>query len=507
MDSPGVSPAESYLPVWVVNRIMTHRRRVVALGLAALLVLAGCSAPAIEPPTASTSGSAGDGAKVATPTDDFDDPEGDVLGWEDGYWYNESVSVDQSDGLSDAELRAYVARSMARVEYIRGKEFTQRVPVETISREEYRNRSGGSGGSDTPGEYGRWNDQVWEAMFVTGESESSGTAIGDTRSAAVAGFYSPRDDEIKVITDAPESPTVDNATLVHELVHGLQDQHYDLTDPRYAGDTQDEQLAVDGLIEGDANYVERRYAQRCGGAWECVSTPERGGGGGGGGGDSNLGILLTIFQPYSDGPVYVGDRIDRGGWAAIDEAFESPPGSTEQVIHRTDDEPVPIEYRDRARNGWETFPEQGVEGADTLGEASMYVMFWYQARTNGADTVDPRSISDTEDPDDVYNYDAEPSAGWGNDRLYPYQQGSGSSAEYGYVWVTEWDTEADAREFQEAYRAILDAQDAEQRAENVHVIPSGEFEDAFRVTRSGTRVTIVNAPTTADLDDIRPQRS
>jgi len=486
---------------------MTQRRGLVAVGLAALLVLAGCSVPAAESPGASTSGSAGGGEAVAVPNDDFDDPDGDVLGWEDGYWYNESVSVDQSDGLSDAELRAYVARAMARVEYVRGREFTRRVPVEVLSREEYRNRSGGGGSSDGPSDYERWNDQVWEAMFVTGESESSGTAISDTRSAAVAGFYSARDDEIKVITDAPESPTIDNATLVHELVHAVQDQHYDLTKSKYGGDTQDGQLAADGLIEGDANYVERRYAQRCGGQWECVSTPESGGGGDGGGGGSNLGILLTIFQPYSDGPVYVGDRVDSGGWESVDAAFESPPVSTEQVIHRTDEEPVPIEYRDRARGGWETFPDQGVGGADTLGEASMYVMFWYQARTNGADTVDPRSIGDTEGPDDVYNYDAEPSAGWGNDRLYPYQKGSGSDAEYGYVWVTEWDTEADAREFRRAYRAILDAQDAEQRADNTYVIPDGGFEDAFRVTRSGTRVTIVNGPAPADLDDIRPQQS
>ena len=484
---------------------MTQRRGLVALTLATLLVLAGCSAPAIQPPTAS--GPEG-GEAVAAPNENFDDPDGDVLGWEDGYWHNESISVDQSDGLSDEELRAYVARAMARVEYIRGKEFTQRVPVEVLSRAEYRNRSGGGGSSDGPSDYDRWNDQVWEAMFVTGESQSSGTAISDTRSAAVAGFYSSRDDEIKVITDTPESPTINNATLVHELVHALQDQHYDLTKPKYGGDTQDEQLATDGLIEGDANYVERRYAQRCGGAWECVPTPETaGGGGGGGGGGSNLGILLTIFQPYSDGPVYISDRVDRGGWQSVDDEFESPPSSTEQIIHRTDEEPVPIQYRDRARNGWETFPDQGVDGADTLGEASMYVMFWYQARTTGADTVDTRSISETESPYDVYNYEAEPSAGWGNDRLYPYQQGSGSSAEYGYVWVTEWDTEADAREFRAAYRAILDAQDAEQRAENTYVIPDGSFEDAFRVTRSGTRVTIVNGPAVEDLDDIRPRRS
>jgi len=483
---------------------MTRNRGVVAAALALLLVVAGCSAPVMESDPVPPAG----GAAEATPNADFDDPARDVLGWEGGYWHNESVDVDQSDGLSDEELDAYVARAMARVEYIRGEEFDSRVPVNVISREEYRNRSSGGSSGGEASEYERWNDQVWEALFVTGESQSSGEAIGETRSSAVAGFYSPSDDEIKIITGTPESPTINNVTLVHELVHALQDQKYDLTKAKYGGETQDEQLAADGLVEGDAKYVERRYVQRCGESWECVGTPSSGGsGGGGGGGTPNLGIFLTIFQPYSDGPVYVHDLIEREGWAAIDDSFETPPTSTEQIIHRTDEPPVPIDYRDRARNGWETFPDQGVDGSDTVGEASMYVMFWYQARSTGADTIDPRTIGDVESPYDTYNYDAEPSAGWGNDRLFPYKKATDSGTEYGYVWTTEWDTEQDAREFQRAYRAILDAHDAEKRATSTYVVPDGAFADAFRVTRSGTRVTIVNGPAVEDLDDIRPRQS
>ncbi|MFD1599134.1 Hvo_1808 family surface protein [Halobellus rarus] len=485
---------------------MTRKRGLAVPAVALLLVLAGCSAPALDS-GASAPPAAGGGDAVATPNADFDDPERDVLGWEDGYWYNESIDVNQSDGLSDEELDAYVGRAMARVEYVRGEEFDSRVPVNVISREEYRNRSSGGSSGGGPSEYERWNDQVWEALFVTGETESSGEAIGETRSSSVAGFYSPSDDEIKIITDTPESPTINNATLVHELVHALQDQRYDLTKAKYGGDTQDEQLATDGLVEGDAKYVEQRYAQRCGGAWECVATPSSGGGGGGSGGTPNLGIFLTIFQPYSDGPVYVHDLVSSEGWDAVDERFENPPASSEQIIHRTDEEPVPVDYRDRARNGWDTFSEQGEDGSDTVGEASMYVMFWYQARTYDAETIDPRSIGNVQSRYDTYNYESEPSAGWGNDRLYPYQKGTDAEAEYGYVWVTEWDTEEDAREFQRAYRAILDAHDAEQRAERTYVVPDGEFEDAFRVTRSGTRVTVVNGPTVDDLDDIRPRRS
>jgi hypothetical protein len=134
----------------------------------------------------------------------------------------------------------------------------------------------------------------------------------------------------------------------------------------------------------------------------------------------------------------------------------------------------------------------------------MYVMFWYQARTAGAQTVSPRSVVQTSGPLDMYNYDAEPSAGWGNDRVFPYHKGSGEEAQYGYVWVTEWDSEQDAAQFHNAYRAILDAHSAESQGDNTYVIPNGDYADAFRIDREGTRVTIVNAPTADDLSDVRP---
>ncbi|ELZ79347.1 uncharacterized protein HfgLR_14790 [Haloferax gibbonsii] len=470
-----------------------------AVFAALLLVLAGCAAPTAAP---------GGDAPPATPDPDrdgFADPDRDVLGWEDGYWYDEAIDVDQSDGLNESEMEAYVARGMARVEHIRQLEFDERVPVDVISRADYRSgNAGGSGSADS--EFNRWNDQVWEALFITGESTGSASAISETTGSSVLGFYSPSDDEIKIVTDSTDEPTIDNATLVHELVHALQDQHFDLTDARFRGETQDGDLAIDGIVEGDAKYVERQYVEQCdAGAWDCVVTPAAGGSGGGsGGGGPNLGILLTIYQPYSDGPVYVHDLYERGGWEAVNDALRNPPASTEQTIHVTDESPRPISFADEGTNGWTTFPEQGVEGSDTVGEASMFSMFWYQARTSGAQTVRVQSILDTNSRYDTYNYDAAPSNGWANDRLFPYRNEAGAETEYGYVWVTEWDTDGDAQEFHDAYLNILSANDATQRDDGIYVIEDGSFNDAFRVVRTGDRVVIVNGPAPADVDEIRP---
>ncbi|MFC7070388.1 Hvo_1808 family surface protein [Halobaculum lipolyticum] len=476
---------------------------------AAAPAFAAPSRPSIAPSAAPAVDAPADSTLART---DRPDPDNDTIGWENGYWHNESIAVDQTDGdaLNDTELEAYVARSMARVEYLREAEFESTVPVSVISREEYRNLSAGGGGDDpNRTEFNRWNDQVWEGLFVIGESSGSGETIGQTTGSSVLGFYSPTRDEITIVTGTPDAPTISNATLIHELVHALQDQRYDLTNATYRGATQDGDLAIDGVVEGEANYIEDRYIQRCGAEWDCVETPQAGGGGGGGGGSPpNLGVLITLLNPYSDGPLYVAEIVEEGGWDAFEERFVDPPVSTEQVIHRTDEVPTPIAFVDESTGDWDTFPtdnpQLGQNGSDTVGEASIYAMFWYQARTYGADTIDPNGLFDDEGEYDTYNYDAEPSAGWANDRLFPYRTGDGDDAAYGYVWVTEWDTERDAREFHDTYLRMLDAHDVRETDAGYHVVPSGPFADAFYVDLDGTRVTVVNGPTVDDVRDIRP---
>lgn len=136
----------------------------------------------------------------------------------------------------------------------------------------------------------------------------------------------------------------------------------------------------------------------------------------------------------------------------------------------------------------------------------MFVLFWNQARTAGAETVDPESFRNTTDDRTIYNYEATPSAGWGNDRLVPYRPTEGNGTEGGYVWVTTWDTKRDATEFVDAYKAVLRARNATRR-EGLWVIPDGPFADAFRFNRNDTSVTVVNGPTPEAVREIRPPRS
>ncbi len=425
---------------------------------------------------------AGCSSVVAPDDDDGAAVEGE-RGVVDGVAAEDELNVTTEDGLNESELDAVVARMMARIEVIRDLEFERRVPVEVISRDKYRaRRSGGGSAAPDPVE-----EQLYEAAFLVGENRTVGGERGELFGQNVLGFYN--GSHIVIVTDQQDGFRISRATLVHELEHALQAQHFSLGS---RSTTHDGRLAGRGIVEGDANYVEAEYESRCGSEWECIPPVESGGGGGDGPG--NVGLYLTVFTPYSEGPELVGTLRDRDGWAAVDEAFRSKPVSTEQVIHPErypDEEPVAVTVTDRSNDEWDRTGE--TRTGDTVGEATLYAGLW----VNGAIPED-NLRSDTGDGS-PFNYDHPATEGWGGDRLVAYTNGSHA----GYVFRTVWDSEDDAAEFHSAYVAVLENRGAREVRDGVYRIPdNNSFGDAFRIVRNGDTVVVVNAPTVAALDGV-----
>jgi hypothetical protein len=428
-----------------------------------LFLLAGCSA-GYQGTEAGTVGPGTPDTDTASPT-----PDPDRLGWEAGYAANATLVVNATDGLNESEREAVVARAMARVELIRGLEFEETVPVEVITRQEYRERGVFGSESDPV------REQVYEALFLVGEDRTTGDVLDELTGAGVVGYYSPGEDTIVLVSDSP-TPQVSRGTLAHELVHALQDQQLTLS---YRARTTDARLAAQGLVEGDAVTVEREYQSRCGVNWTCIDRP---GGGAPPAGPiaRNPGVYLTLIQPYVEGPEFVAALRERsrGDWDAVNAAFDRFPASTEQTIHPEaypDEEPATVAVDDRSAEAWERV------GNDTVGEAAIHVMFWDQRFV-------PR-------PDDAVrtDYDHRLSAGWGDDRLVAYRHAE--TNESAYVWRLVWDSPAEASEFHEGYTRLLRLRfDAERRGGGTYIVPDGPFADAFRVTLEGDTVTVVNAP-------------
>ncbi|MCU4973620.1 Hvo_1808 family surface protein [Halobacteria archaeon AArc-m2/3/4] len=463
-----------------------------------LAVLAGCLAL----PTGDT-----DSSITLEPKPlDSDRPLGEV----DDYTANDTFDLDSSEGLTTAELEAVKYRSMARIEVVRGLQFQEDVGLEIVSRDQYREENPWA--RDAAGPY---TNELWRAGFVVdGETEFS-DELGELYGGSVQGYYS--SGRIVLVTDEVDSVTVDRDTLVHELVHALQDQHFGLA---RSATTIDEQRAESGLVEGEANYVPSLYDQRCG-TWECLPHLEREPGVGSQQ-SFNVGLYLSIYAPYAEGPTFVQHLHERGGhgsanesvgegananasetseWAAVDAAFENRPTSTEQIVHPErypDVQPVDVPIEDRSGSEWEPFTKGGENGGElrteTVGEATLFATLF-------ANGVLDRSITAGGTELSPYNYSHPVTDGWAGDTLVVYHDGDEDRT--GHVWRLAWKSEGDATQFEDAYRDLLERHDAEQVSEDTYRVPDESgFAGAYRVTNEGEHVTVVGGPTVDALEEI-----
>ena len=440
---------------------------------------------------------------AATPPENGSDPDADVRGWENGVWYDESIDVDQSDGLQRGERKRIVSRTMARVEAVRCVEFDQNVPVSVISREEFRRAQASQ---NVPERFRTFDNGKFEALLLVGEDEDSIAVQNENRGSGVLGFYSPQTDQIVVIAESAEDLRLDELTLAHELMHAWQDQQFDLAGSPFDARLRDEVNAINGLVEGDASYTETLYERQCGEGWQCLDAPERGQRGE----LANIGVYLMKFQPYSDGPAFVRMVQNVGGWDAVNAMYANPPASAEQVIHPLtyrSDRPTNVTLTDTTSDSWERVRAPDRPGYARLGEAAVMMTFVYPYYDSEGETeIVPAEewfdynqsggLSDF----DPFNYESRYSAGWDGDRLHIYENEDG---ELGYVWKLAWDSPQHAQQFVTGYQRVLEYWGGEQVGPNTWRIPDGGFADAFSVQQQGDTVVVVNAPSVSELSNVQ----
>ncbi|MHC3436726.1 Hvo_1808 family surface protein [Natrialbaceae archaeon A-gly3] len=421
-----------------------------------------------------------------------------TIGYVEGYWHDDELPVDERTDatLEEDELEAVVYRSMARVEVIRELTFQEAVPVEVITREQFQAENGESFVDLEDEEL--FQNVRYETLFMIDRETDAVEEYEALYSGSVAGYYDPETDEVVVVSEDEETPEMDEVILGHELLHALQDQHFDLS--TYDAETLDGSSAELGLIEGDAVWVEREYERRCSFEWDCVLPA-------GGDGDVSAfdrGLFLTVFQPYSDGPAYVEYLLDAedGDWDAVNDAYDDPPASSSEVIRPGEErEPVEITHEDRSSDHWERVELENRTDYASFGEVGMASMFAAPA-FDDRDEIIPR--------DDLfgvgsgnYDYDHEYTDGWAGDKLVVYATDEETVEETGYVWHTEWATGDDAEEFLEGYLELLEVHGAEtvDGHEDTLVIDES-FPGAYYVDHDGETVTIVRAPSVEELSEV-----
>jgi hypothetical protein len=137
-------------------------------------------------------------------------------------------------------------------------------------------------------------------------------AIGES----IAGMYEPFDRTMYVPSDLPTE--VRDASVAHESVHALQDQHFDLQKlEQWVPGNSDAMLARSCLAEGDATSATIEV-----GAEDTPLADD----------DADY-IEREITAPYVLGTAFVQALRKRGGWTEVNAAWTSVSLTTEQILH------------------------------------------------------------------------------------------------------------------------------------------------------------------------------
>jgi hypothetical protein len=160
------------------------------------------------------------------------------------------------------------------------------------------------------------------------------TALVDMQAESIAGFYTPDEKRLYIISEYELVETEQRITFAHEYTHALQDQHFGLARLIDVEGNSDRALAARSLAEGDATLLMAVYA------YENVTQTEWGW----------LAYQASRLEeekveaapqalgkvslfPYTYGTQFVLGLFFQGGWAAVNQANSYPPQSTEQVMH------------------------------------------------------------------------------------------------------------------------------------------------------------------------------
>lgn len=285
---------------------------------------------------------------------------------------------------------------------------------------------------------------TWRLLGLIGADFDIKARYAEILEENVGGYFDIEEGRLVLVerdmgTQGAATSLIEDMVTAHELVHALQDQHFDLWQlTRRELDNGDVALALQALVEGDASYAmlyrmpmidpDRMPMERLAPMMAAAGGPSDDMGG-------RIGAAPAIVReplvfPYVQGLVFAqAVKLGNGdGWAGIDAAYRSPPLSTEQILHPdkyvgdTPDWPMHFEA-DADR--WLKSDWQKVD-TDSFGELGIGLMLRQHGTADGVA--------------------ATAAAGWDGDRYWTFRSGEKGAL----VWISTWDSEADAAEFEAA---------------------------------------------------------
>lgn len=302
----------------------------------------------------------------------------------------------------------------------------------------------------------------------------------------IGGFYLPdkkqlflvdRSDQMKKKGGMFNNPRAqkmnDQMVMAHELHHALQDQNFALD--RWfevLGDHADRVQGYKSLVEGEAQLIGMTYLMQTMGRGGQPDMKRM----------NNMNRMMmrmspqgrklakmppylveNMMFPYTEGSEFVQALFRKYGWKGVSKAFHNPPTSTEQILHPDKfynrDEPQEI----RLPKGLKKVLGKGAQelSENTLGEFSVTLLL----RALGLSRADALRAA----------------TGWDGDRYRGFEVGGRVVV----VWLSTWDTQADAAKFVAAYKPAY-----------------ARYAAGSHVEQRGTEVLMVSGATAAELPQL-----
>ena len=241
----------------------------------------------------------------------------------------EDEGADDGDRVEAPE--AWDERLAPYVELVaeeRDLEWEHPVAAEFLDEEEFRSRVTSS--EEPTAEEAEELEQLEGVLRALGLVEGDidlRAATDQALGEGVLGFYDP-DTEVIVVRGAEITPEM-APVIVHELTHALQAQHFDLA-PEL--DTSGEAIAHRTLVEADATRVQQAYVATLSAEDQQAYLDAQLAQAEGQELDDVPPFLTEILGfPYALGPPWIASVIAERGDGAVDELFEEPPTSEEQI--------------------------------------------------------------------------------------------------------------------------------------------------------------------------------
>jgi len=362
-------------------------------------------------------------------------------------------------------------------EKYRGLKALRPVPAGTLEEKELRRKMVESIGEDLPPEELEEAEIAAKAFGLIPESLDLSRYLPELLTSQVAGFYDPVRDYLALVRrgSGAEAAGSEDVVIVHELTHALQDQHFDLKAFEEVDPMSDASVAREALAEGDATLTMTSFLTGTnvedvpgfGNAMKSILADPQDlpGAGSDVPGGAELAkapawIRDSLLFSYIHGFAFCLEVRRAGGQKLLDYAFTTdPPRSSEQILHPEKwlgkrDDPIALRWPDLATAlpGWKKVSE------GETGEATIQTLL-------RQGTKDRRKV-------DIA------AAGWGGDRFGVYEKDGRRLL----VWWTEWDSDADAREFRAAARRLGAGWRVEPLSDRRILVLRGDFDRKVRAT-------------------------